>query len=113
MAMRSCWAAATAPPLAVLALLACYKAGIAALLRPANDGWSGEEAWRTATAYCRRRQTKVTLKHLKPGQAEKFDYPDLPEVKLAPAYYEAFLNKVRPPWLKGPKRPKGSKEPKD
>ncbi len=36
-------AAATAPPPAVLDLLARHKAGIVALLRPANDGWSGEE----------------------------------------------------------------------
>ena len=36
-------AAPTAPPPAVLDLLACHKAGIVALLRPANDGWSGED----------------------------------------------------------------------
>lgn len=36
-------AAATAPPPAVLDLLAAHKAGIVALLRPANDGWSGED----------------------------------------------------------------------
>ncbi|HZR77001.1 hypothetical protein [Bradyrhizobium sp.] len=35
--------AATAPPPAVLDLLAQHKAGIIALLRPANDGWSGED----------------------------------------------------------------------
>ncbi len=36
-------AAATAPPPAVLDLLASHKAWIVALLRPANDGWSGED----------------------------------------------------------------------
>lgn len=36
-------AAATAPPPAVLDLLACHKAGIVALLLPTNDGWSGED----------------------------------------------------------------------
>lgn len=35
--------AATAPPPTVLDLLARHKAGIIALLRPANDGWSGED----------------------------------------------------------------------
>ena len=35
--------AATAPPPAVLDLLARHKADIVALLRPANDGWSGED----------------------------------------------------------------------
>ena len=35
--------AASAPPPAVLDLLARHKAGIIALLRPANDGWSGED----------------------------------------------------------------------
>jgi len=35
--------AATAPPPIVLDLLARHKAGIVALLRPANDGWSGED----------------------------------------------------------------------
>lgn len=35
--------AATAPPPTVLDLLARYKAGIVALLRPANDGWSGQD----------------------------------------------------------------------
>ena len=37
--------AATAPSPAVLDLLARHKAGIIALLRPANDGWAGED-WR-------------------------------------------------------------------
>jgi hypothetical protein len=32
-----------APPPAVVDLLAQHKAGIIALLRPANDGWSGED----------------------------------------------------------------------
>jgi hypothetical protein len=36
-------AAATAPPPIVLDLVARHKAGIVALLRPANDGWSGED----------------------------------------------------------------------
>jgi hypothetical protein len=36
-------AAGTAPPPAVLDLLASHKAEIVALLRPANDGWSGED----------------------------------------------------------------------
>ena len=36
-------AAAKVPPPAVLDLLACHKAGIVALLRPTNDGWSGED----------------------------------------------------------------------
>jgi hypothetical protein len=36
-------AAGTAPPPAVLDLVASHKAGIVALLRPANDGWSGED----------------------------------------------------------------------
>ena len=35
--------AATAPSPTVLDLLASHKAGIVALLRPANDGWSGED----------------------------------------------------------------------
>ena len=35
--------AVTAPPPSVLDLLARHKAGIVALLRPANDGWSGED----------------------------------------------------------------------
>ena len=35
--------AATAPPPAVLDVLARHKAGIVALLRPAEDGWSGED----------------------------------------------------------------------
>jgi hypothetical protein len=35
--------AATAPPPAVLDLLARHKARIVALLRPTNDGWSGED----------------------------------------------------------------------
>jgi hypothetical protein len=35
--------AVTAPPPAVLDLLARHKAGIISLLRPANDGWSGED----------------------------------------------------------------------
>jgi hypothetical protein len=35
--------AGTAPPPAVVDLLARHKAGIIALLRPANDGWSGED----------------------------------------------------------------------
>jgi hypothetical protein len=35
--------AANAPPPTVLDLLARHKAGIVALLRPANDGWSGED----------------------------------------------------------------------
>jgi hypothetical protein len=38
--------AATAPPPTVLDLLARHKAGIIALVRPANDGWSGED-WLT------------------------------------------------------------------
>ena len=38
--------AATAPPSTVLDLLTRHKAGIMALLRPANDGWSGED-WLT------------------------------------------------------------------
>jgi hypothetical protein len=36
-------AAGTAPPPAVLNLLASHKAEIVLLLRPANDGWSGED----------------------------------------------------------------------
>ena len=50
--------AATAPPSNVLDLLTRHKAGIMALLRPANDGWSGED-WlafideRTGTVLCR------------------------------------------------------------
>nr|WP_132807785.1 hypothetical protein [Tepidamorphus gemmatus] len=35
--------AATAPPPRVLDLLGRHKAGVIALLRPANDGWSGED----------------------------------------------------------------------
>lgn len=35
--------AATEPPPAVLDLLARHKPGIIALLRPADDGWSGED----------------------------------------------------------------------
>jgi hypothetical protein len=35
--------AAVAPPPALLELLSRYKAGILALLRPAHDGWSGED----------------------------------------------------------------------
>lgn len=35
--------AATAPPPTVLDLLTRHKCGIVALLRPANDGWSGED----------------------------------------------------------------------
>ena len=35
--------AAGAPPPAVLDLLSRHKAGIVALLRPANDGWSAED----------------------------------------------------------------------
>jgi hypothetical protein len=35
--------AATAPPPTVLDLLARHKAGVITLLRPANDGWSGED----------------------------------------------------------------------
>jgi hypothetical protein len=35
--------AATAPPPALLDLVSRHKAGIVALLRPANDGWSGED----------------------------------------------------------------------
>lgn len=35
--------AATAPPPTVIDLLARHKVGILALLRPANDGWSGED----------------------------------------------------------------------
>lgn len=35
--------AATVPPPTVLDLLARHKAGIVALLRPASDGWSGED----------------------------------------------------------------------
>ncbi|MEC5325219.1 MULTISPECIES: hypothetical protein [unclassified Aurantimonas] len=38
-------AAPTAPPPAVLDLLAYHKAGIVALLRPGDDGWSAED-WR-------------------------------------------------------------------
>jgi hypothetical protein len=38
--------AAIAPPPTVLDLLARHKADIVALLRPANDGWSGED-WLT------------------------------------------------------------------
>lgn len=37
--------AATAPPASVLDLLARHKAGLVALLREGNDGWSGED-WR-------------------------------------------------------------------
>ncbi len=37
--------AASAPPAAVLDLLARYKAQVIALLRPGGDGWSGED-WR-------------------------------------------------------------------
>jgi hypothetical protein len=36
-------AAGTAPPPSVLDLVASHKAGIVALLRPANDSWSGED----------------------------------------------------------------------
>jgi hypothetical protein len=35
--------ASTQPPSAVLDLLSRYKAGVVTLLRPANDGWSGED----------------------------------------------------------------------
>ena len=35
--------ASTAPPPDVLDVLARHKAGVVALLRPANDGWSGED----------------------------------------------------------------------
>ena len=45
----------------------------------------------------------MTLKHLKPGQAEKLDYPDLPAMKEAPKYYKEWLEKVLPAWLKDPK----------
>lgn len=36
-------AAASAPPPALLDLLASHKAGIVALLKPARDGWSAED----------------------------------------------------------------------
>jgi len=35
--------ASAAPPPDVLDLLARHKSGVVALLRPANDGWSGED----------------------------------------------------------------------
>jgi hypothetical protein len=37
--------ASSAPPPAMLDLLSRHKEGILALLRPANDGWSGHQEW--------------------------------------------------------------------